>query len=149
MSADDPYANCFVNFPYRWTWRTSWKNISYAWWDIRKGVANLWRWLPWAWNDADFDADFLLKIMEFKLRRMAKLFIKHGTGVNSSRQGRKMLVAAALCRRIRCDNYCFELDGTFRTYFEGQRHGRFNDGKLRDARYLGLLLGKHIPGWWD
>jgi hypothetical protein len=89
-----------VNFPYRWRWHTILGNLHHAWWDLRQGVTNLVRWAPVAWSDHDWDADFLLIILEWKLLRMAKCFEKYGTTADSERNAKTIRVCVALCRRL-------------------------------------------------
>ena len=62
-------------------------------------------WLPIIWSDRWWDGAFLLRIMEAKLRWDAKHYQDHGISSCADRHAKKMLIAAALCKRLQENDY--------------------------------------------
>ncbi len=115
--------------------------------DIPNGIENVIRWVPLIWKDRDWDEYFLLRVMQFKLRKMGECFRDYGHLVHSDRYSRQCLVASELCRRLREDEYGDpKLHYTKKTKYDYQRE---ECTKKNDQRYLGLLIGKYLRHWWD
>ena len=129
------------NIPYRWTWRTIFLILGHCWYKTSHGVANSFRWIPVIWHDEDFDWEFLARIMEWKLRRMSRLFQKHGHGLLSDRDARNTLICAELLKRLIQDEISEPI-----TRSSVYRH----DIRMKEwQELLGKILGKHLTGWWD
>lgn len=116
--------------------------------DIGHGIRNVIRWTPVIWFDKDFDWYDLAAIMEYKLRRMAKVS-EHGRQLEGPRIARQMRVCAELLRRMREDEYvgqeCEQSPNALRSYKGEVMLMR----EIQDQRYLGLLIGKYLMRWWD
>lgn len=119
--------------PYRWLPRTFFPNLYWIFYYIFRGVKNWFRWAPVVWFDEDWDWGFLASIMEYKLRRMSKC-IGNGCHINAKRDAKQMLICAALLKRMIEDEY----DWRKNPYVS-----------IRDQKYLGLMIGKHLMKWWD
>jgi len=112
------------------------------------GIRNVFIWLPIIWEDRWYDSDFLLKMLEFKLDRMATRFEKHGIAVGAERDAKRMRICAVLCRHMMEDNYTFDEESNWKpSYFS--KNKTWMRAKSRDAEYLGHLLGRYMLGWWD
>lgn len=127
-------------FPYRWMPRTVGKNLRYAARSIYHGVKNIIRWTPIVWDDADFDWEYLARIMEYKMRRMVKHFI-----VGSERYAHQLTICAELLKRLRDDDYPSR---------DPRPHDRLWADhwiymERQDQRMLGEIIGKHLCSWWD
>lgn len=132
--------------PYRWLPRTVWPNLRSMWLDIRIGVRNLWRWIPIIWFDYDFDWDCLARIMEAKLRWMAK-DAETWIVQSAPRNRRQMAVCAELLKRLREDEYFVQERARIGT---GPRASKRAQARSEaDKRYLGLLIGKYLNHWWE
>ena len=70
-------------------------------------IKHILNWLPILWGDRDWDYDFLLRIMEFKLNRMANCIEKNNHLLYNDQYVREMRVCATLLNRIREDKYCY------------------------------------------
>lgn len=123
------------------------KYIRSYWRSTIRGISNLIRYLPSVWNDTPWDWEGFIPILETKLTVLADN-VENGYTASRDRDVRRMRICAALCRRIREDNYIYQ-----RRYF-GDSRGRYlvNDDPIsapyRDFKYL-LRLLKHFPEWWD
>ena len=131
--------------PYRWLPRTFFKNIGWILYDIWHGILNVIRWAPVIWRDRDYDWAYLAEIMEYKLRRMSKLF-KNGCHVLHERDSRRMLICAELLKRLRTE---YHLDRNI-----GAPMNKFTlkqDMELGTyyQEYFGKIIGKYLRGWWD
>lgn len=134
-------------FPYRWTWSTAHKNVRSVAFDIWYGIGNIIRWTPVIWKDRDFDWLYLAAVMEYKLTRMARLF-DDGHLMNHDRKARECRVAATLLQRLLADEY----DDAYEAVPKHELLKWLRANELRrknDQRYLGLLIGKYMRGWWD
>jgi len=106
---------------------------------IQYGIENLIAYFPVIWADRDWDHSFFLFLMEFKLRRMAEHFRKYGHHTGAKKDVANILEAAALCKRIREENYY----GNDRSY--KQVEAMFD----QDLERLGMIFRKHLREWWD
>jgi hypothetical protein len=131
--------------PYRWRPRTFFMNIGWIFYDIWRGILNIIRWTPVIWHDRDYDWAYLAEVMEYKLRRMSKLF---GTGhhVSSERDARRMLICAELLKRLRMESYQCPDNGLPITPANVKRDGMVGRSY---QEYIGKIIGKHLRGWWE
>jgi len=132
-------------FPYRWLPRTIIPNLTSAGYDIFYGVINIIRWIPVIWSDRDYDWAFLAQIMEYKLRRMSKLF-KNGHLVRSDRDSRRMLICAELLKRLHSESYMCYHSGQPITKARVKREEMIG---MYYQEYLGKIISKYLRGWWD
>lgn len=127
-----------LNAPYRWLPRTIIPNLKSILYDIYYGVGNIIRYVPVIWFDRDYDWGFLAHIMEYKLRRMHKLFITSGHLAHNERYAKQMFICAILLKRLQDDNYW--------------KDGKLNQWDYRakcDQELLFKIMGKHFCCWWD
>jgi hypothetical protein len=138
----------WARIPYRWGARP-FTNIKWIIEDLFwYGPRNVIRWLPKIWLDADFDYSYLLKLMEYKLSRMADVQAK-GFHLNRDRSARQMKVCAALCKRLSNeDSYYRNADKVFpmRGKWWSQH---ITNAQKQDQQMLGKIIGKYITHWWD
>lgn len=132
-------------FPYRWLPRTIIPNLTSAGYDIVNGIINIIRWIPVIWSDRDYDWAFLARTMEYKLRRMSKLF-EHGHHVLAHRDSRRMLICAELLKRLHTESYVCHHSGRPITKASVQRDDMIG---VYYQEYLGKMIGKYLRGWWD
>jgi hypothetical protein len=140
-----------INFPYLWMPSTVLDNLSYALWDIRLGLRNLWRWFPVVWQDRNDDYTYIVQVLEFKLRQVEDLERRHGRHTTSQRDAGRIHICAALCRRLAEDEYLMNAFGNPYTrdrYDKGHTHHSDMMAE-QDIEYLGLMLRKHLRGWWN
>ncbi len=122
---------------------------------LRRGIRNLIRWFPIIWRDADWDWEFLARIMETKLRWMADHHERCGVALGRARDIRQMRVCTELLRRMQADEYFVHAGydpETWNTLSHSRARAiiKHSDAvSAHDGRYLGLLLGKHMRKWWD
>jgi len=106
-------------------------------WDIHLGIKNIFRLIPIIWFDFDFDWEPLVKIMEYKLRRMEKVF-RNGNHVGCEKDAKRMLICAILLKRLREDKYWKDSRGNKEIY-----RAKY------DQEYCFKIMGKYLTGWWD
>jgi hypothetical protein len=145
---------------------------------IIMGLRNLWKWLPIIWHDRDWDYNYLLKIMYFKISEMEKDFI---ASENFSKKDLlRVKMARLLLKRLVDDNY-YELAYKFHEQKWGEIKLKIENSHLstyykkvvtfednvqarkeakyctmreiylgnQDLRQLSEILGKHLAHWWD
>jgi hypothetical protein len=130
-----------VYIPYRWS-RRPLKNLSHIWYGVTRGVGNLWRWLPIIWHDKDWDWEPLAEMMEFKLRRMARV-IGNGSTASGPRDAKDMLICAEILKRLRADEYHGDPP------YERSRLLLEESQAADEQRLLGKIIGTKMRGWWD
>lgn len=69
------------------------------------GVRNIYAYFPLIWRDCDWDNSPMFLMWELKFRRMAHQHLVHGNHTNHVSVARTLRVCAALCKRIREDDY--------------------------------------------
>lgn len=126
-------------FCYRWLPRTIFSNLSYASYVFCRGIKNIVKWTPVIFFDRWDDWSYLTRLMEFKLRDMAKNFEKYGHHVGADRDAKRMLICAVLLKRIADDKY-FETSANTKKYINRLNY---------DTEYLFKLMNKHLRSWWD
>jgi hypothetical protein len=136
-----------IRIPYRWTRRTVFRNISYAWSCITDGIRNLRRWVPIIWWDADCDWDFLATVMEFKFRAMSKRAADARIVISWRATERQCLVCAELLKRLSEDRYWENAQKRFGNASLAAKHAELV--RQNDKGYLGVLIGKYLDHWWD
>lgn len=104
-------------------------------WRLRRLLA----WLPVLWNDAEWDHAFLFRIMEFKLRRMARYHRRYGNLARSERTVQQLTEAAALCSRMANEIYFANLSTI----------AAEDAAYQRDLDRLLFLFKKYVREWWD
>lgn len=76
--------------------------------NIKYGIINLIQWLPIVWNDRDWDHDYLMKLLEFKLLKKERLFRKYGNHLDSNKHANQLKKCAEILKRLREDNYVLD-----------------------------------------
>jgi len=127
--------------------------FSNPWGHIRNtfySILNILAWVPVLWEDVDWDYSALYRIMEFKLRRMAKdTDTWHVAGAERDKE--RLLEAAILCNRIANEPYLF-VQGIdeFKVVPQADYDVHFTDKQRKaDLKRLCEMLEKYSLGWWD
>jgi hypothetical protein len=114
------------------------------------GVGNVVRWVPVIWGDIDWDWTSLAKVMEYKLRRMAKYELYHGSHLTSKKDARNQLICAEILHRLQYRDYTAEASKPW------GRNGYVRCDVLTsvqaekdDMALLGKIIGKYLTHWWD
>ena len=113
--------------PFTQVWR--WYGPGYWWYCLRHGLKNLVVYAPVVWGQEDFDYAYLLELMAFKMRRMARLHRYHGHLVKAPRKARELDRCACICERLARDD--------------------FNERDGDHLEYLTTTMNKHLLHWWD
>jgi hypothetical protein len=137
--------------------------------NIKYGLQNLWAYKTIIWKDRDWDKHFLLKLMEFKFRRMSEHHTKYGHFQRSDETAKELMIAANLCRRLSEDNYMENWNTGHNIIFpdiefEGNRLKPMSEAdgkKLRwsfemsekvhqhDLDLLAKMISRKLRTWWD
>ena len=123
-------------FPCIWLPSTIFQNLSYAVYVFKRGIKNLWKWLPIIFFDHWYNWSTITEILQFKFGDMAENIKKRGCHVNHDRDAHRLLICAILCKRINDDAY----EGTVEQQIYSQQN---------DLRYLCKIMDKHLFSWWD
>jgi hypothetical protein len=95
---------------YRWF---KWE-AKYAHKNLWRGIKNLWRWFPIIWKDRDWDHEYILKVLKFKIEKNADYIEKNNRYVGCERDVQRMRTCARLIDLISDDHYSAEMH----TYWE-------------------------------
>jgi len=90
-----------------WKWKSKKENIfeifdkiySFIFHHITS-IKNLIKWFPLIYRDRQFDHNYLLNIMEFKLSLMEDYFKNHGITVSSEKDSKRIKICKNLCKRL-------------------------------------------------
>jgi len=80
----------------------------YIRYSIPQGISNLIHYFPLVWKDRDYDKDYLLRILRYKLSRMEKNFRRNDFYMGAQNDADKMATCVRLIDRIRDDYYEME-----------------------------------------
>jgi hypothetical protein len=103
---------------------------------VVSGVKNVWRWLPVIWSDADFDWEYLARVMVFKLWDME----------HAMRNG--VQVCRVLLERLKRDDYA-SIREAFGCDWSRGRLRLEDQQRADDAKLFGKIMGRHLLMWWD
>ena len=115
---------------------------------VYRGIRNIIRWTPVIWHDEDFDGEFLMSVMEWKLRKMSKYFTDYGCHIGSDKEAREMLICAEVIKRLRAE----DLSGDYfhKNYFGTDFY--IKNYMLRRKALCAIfakLLTRTQFSWWD
>lgn len=140
-----------------------------------KKILNLLRWCVFLWKDQDYDSYFLLKIMQYKMKRL-RFCILNGYHAHADKVAKNIRVCELLLQRLMEDNYTskkyeellqkYEISD-FLSYLMG-KEGRLTVEKKKafnresralhklhttlqqqDLELFCKLFKKHVFTWWD
>lgn len=126
--------------------------------NVKAGIKNLIKWAPLIWHDHDWDYVYLLSIMEFKLKNMAKHTEESDwRSVNDKNYIKSLKITAELCKRISENEYLeteinkYEIDDNFNIKDPKGLKGtlkRKADLRDEDVRLIGHYFRRHLIRWW-
>jgi hypothetical protein len=76
--------------------------------NIPDNIKMICQWIPVLWSNWDWDYNFFLTIIQYKLRRMSKHIGEHDILVNSQRYAKQMAFCADIIDRLFKDEYTTE-----------------------------------------
>jgi hypothetical protein len=143
-----------VSNPYRWLWRTAWKNVDHWFWDIRNGVRNLLTFFEAVWWFRSWDWTGMATLLKVSAQQMlvAQTVGSHHSG--AEREAKRLRVVIALCDRMLADEYFQKAGYDPETWcklpdHECRRIAKHSEYMSRqDAAHLGKTL-RFIQYWWD
>lgn len=125
------------------------KNIKdYIKYDIPYGIKNLIKWFPLVWKDRDYDHNYILYTLKFKIHNTRKLHEKNRRHVGVEKEIHCMKVCEILLDRLIKDDYYWM---HFKSTNINNRQFliRSNNNRIIDKNYLFHILSKRIDSWWD
>jgi len=72
---------------------------------IRKGIWNLYKWFPIIWKDRNFDKDYLLEIIRFKLEMMLDEFKRNGYRADTPDSNKRIEFCIRMIDELTEDRY--------------------------------------------
>jgi hypothetical protein len=84
--------------------------------ELKRGVINIWKWLPIIWRDRDWDHFYIYQILEFKLRKQANYISTMDRHTTAQEDARDMLTCAELINRVKEGYY----DSEYMDYHESE-----------------------------
>lgn len=99
------------------------------------GIKNLVRWFPVIWNDRDFDSQYLLELMKFKIEKMSKLQGSTNSHVSTQRNVEIMNTVVRLIDKVVDETYRHEYYDYFDSTFKFVKVERTNNDPKREDYY--------------
>ena len=120
----------------------------YIKYDIPYGIKNLIKWFPLVWKDRDYDHNYILYALKFKIHNTRKLHERNKRHVGVEKEIHCMKVCEILLDRLIKDDYYLMHYNKLRI---DNRKAiiRTNNSKIGDKNYLFHILSKRIDSWWD
>ena len=76
----------------QWEIESAWSFVS----RLPRRIARMFSWIPFLWSDQDFDYSQLLRLMQYKMKRMRKHFVDHDMTTSVRRQEKQLKYAEFL-----------------------------------------------------
>ena len=83
-------------------------NGKYLHLNFKRGIKNLWYWLPVIWKDRNWDSSFIFDILSHKLKAQAKYIGDRGMHVSAERDAEVMMTCVRLIERVQEEWYNME-----------------------------------------
>jgi len=83
-------------------------NGKYLHLNFKRGIKNLWYWLPVIWKDRNWDHQFIFDILSHKLKAQAKYISTYGLHVNNWKDERDMMICVRLIEKVQEEWYSME-----------------------------------------
>ena len=89
----------------------------YLWWDneaqfypkdFKRGIENLWYWLPVIWEDRNWDDSFIFTILSHKLKAQSTYIGGRGIHVSAERDAEIMMTCVRLIEKVKDEYYGME-----------------------------------------
>ncbi len=113
------------------------------------GIHNVVKWLPLLWRDRDYDWAFLARILEAKLRFMAKSLSEAGPAADQARS--EMLLCAHILKRLQTEDYLESLP-LGQSFAEGLREPwiwkHADSVRQADEQLLWHVFRRKMRTWW-
>ena len=138
-------------------------NLRYKINRFKRGIHNIIKWFPVIWKDRDWEWEYLMEIIKFKLKNMEYLFRNHGISIGSEHRADEMKEVIELIDKILNHNYLKEtskgnenllhMNVNNMTYEQKEKlHSLFDKAdKLiqNDINKTFDLIKSNIRKWWD
>jgi len=134
----------------QWYWKL------YRWfiWDVKHlhrriwtGIKNLWVWFPLVWKDRDWDYDFTLKALQFKLKKQASYLRKHGSHESAERDAELIMTCVRLIDKLQNEDYYQEYYDS--TPMDNKMMHKCQAQHTKARRLLFYILNERIESFWD
>ena len=83
-------------------------NGKYLHLNFKRGIKNLWYWLPVIWKDRNWDSSFIFDILSHKLKAQAKYIGDRGMHVSAERDAEVMMACVRLIEKVQEEWYSME-----------------------------------------
>lgn len=133
--------------------------------DLWHFFGNLWKWRKVLWEDRDWDYIFILKALEFKVRKTGEHLLEHARHTTYKRDSAQCLRVADALKRIIEDDYCKEewadyykkYPINFPIAFKDKEEKalfwlltkKANRLRIKDEKYFFKTFEKYHKNWWD
>jgi len=116
--------------------------------NIINGISNLIYWFKIIWKDRDWDYSFLLTILKHKLESMEDFFLSEDvTSVGAEKEAFTIRKTKLVVDRMLYRDYFFNGELVKKDLKKSLKKAAYMENQ--DREYLGLMLRKHLPTWWD
>lgn len=135
-------ANCNWREFVWWLWHDH--RISTAWYNLKYGLQNLWRWHRVIWEDRDWDYMYLLIVMKKKIEQMETTERKWSLHASAPCHAQQLRVCRLLIDRIEQNDYgCLP----FKKIRTSWRHEDYM--RKQDFNLLFKIMNTYIQEWWS
>ena len=134
-----------------YSWRHPWKNLNSWYWDIKRGVRNLFIFFDAVWWFHSFDYTGMLRLLEVSAHQMRLSLKAH---VGAEKDIKQLIIVETLARRLREDDYFANAgyDSKKWNTFSDEEHCRISNHasymSKQDAEFLGHTM-RFVQHWWD
>ncbi len=117
-------------------------------------IKRLFAYLPVLWRDEDWDYLYLLRLMQFKIKRMRESIHKYGYGVHGDKMFHRMRVVENLIDRLDSSDYGAA------EYLEWEKNGKYEEefhkvlervdySEENDWNMVFDTIKRYGRRWWD
>lgn len=116
---------------------------------LKKGLSNLKAYFWIIWNDRDWDYEYLLELMVFKLKRMEST-IRNGCSVDADKDADDIKKTYELLEKVIEDDY-LKSDNYKTLSPDLRREAYMNEvyKKISDLRQAFRIIENKLFNWWD
>jgi hypothetical protein len=154
-----------------------WWHRKYSDWyySLKYGIKNLFKWFKIVWNDRDYDSDYILRVLQFKIKNTRILTEKNKRHVGYQEDVANMLRCEELIQNLLDDKFAercgYDSERVTLDFIETEDEDllemvnghpnpqsdedlssifkKARELQLTERKELFKILDKHLQSWWD
>lgn len=124
----------YNKYRYTWWYKFYQNKIKFPIKDFKKGIKNIFKWLPTIWKDRDWDHFYIFEIIKKKLEYQRKYLVENNRFVGVEQVNRDITICLNLINKLKEDYYELEYQDYY--IMNDNLFGTLSKEKNKDGNYI-------------